>query len=69
MNYFNMYFRKKSNLQMYILKYFTTLYAIMLGCLKWESTLRNLTCIFHELQRIIRMTKPSKFLQYASAGI
>lgn len=54
---------------MYMLKYFTTLYAIMLGYLKWESTFWNVTYIFNELQRIIPMTKSSKFLQYASAGI
>lgn len=69
MKYFNTYFRNRSNLQMYMLKYFTTLYAIMLGYLKWESTFWNVTYIFNELQRIIPMTKSSKFLQYASAGI
>lgn len=54
---------------MYMLKYFTTLYAIMLECLKWESAFQNIICIFNELQRIIPMTKPSGFLQYATAGI
>lgn len=32
-----------------------------------EMNFRNLNCIFNELYRIIHMSKPSKFLEYASA--
>lgn len=42
MKSFNKYFRNKSNLQMYMLKYFTALYAIMLGFLNGSQLFRIL---------------------------